>query len=223
MRRTLTALILFSATLFILQLLPEGRIAVVRGTTSDGRTMEQWVQTTVEDFQTGELECLVLRAAGGGEIALAEEQEGPSCAKGVLTSEVRELSVLFNVLGSAWMVEKPMGTSFHFEVRVSSDGQEWSDWMPVIMDEDGPGDEPLVHGNLLEVPQSRYLQYRLTLGTFDLGVSPVVGEVVLTAMNTMSAVPTASLMCSEKRSLPFRTLFTTSSSRPGSYMGTAPV
>lgn len=184
MRRTMTALILFSATLFILQVLPEGQVAVVRGTAGDGRTMEEWVQTTVDDFRAGELECLVLRPATDGEIALAEEQEGSNCAKGVLTSEVREMSVLFNVLGSAWMVEKPMGTSFHLEVRVSNNGRQWSDWLLVMPDEDGPGSEPLVHGNLLEVPQSRYLQYRLTLGTFDLGVSPMVGEVILTAMNT---------------------------------------
>jgi hypothetical protein len=184
MRRTLTALILFSATLFILQLLPEGQVTVVRGTAGDGRTMEQWVQSTVDDFEAGELECLVLRAVADGEIALAKEQEGSYCAEGVLTSEVHEMSVLFNVLGSAWMVEKPMGTSFHLEVRVSNNGHQWSDWLLVMVDEDGPGSEPLVHGNLLETPQSRYLQYRLTLGTFDLDVSPVLGEVVLTAMNT---------------------------------------
>jgi len=184
MRRTLTALILFSATLFILQVLPEGRVAVVRGTADDGRTMEQWVQSTVDDFEAGDLQCLLSRATGDGEIALAEEQDGSYCAKGVLTSEAHKMSVLFNVLGSAWMVEKPMGTSFHLEVRVSGDGHTWSEWLPINADEDGPGSEPLVHGNLLEVPRSRYLQYRLTLGTFDLDVSPVVGEVVLTAMDT---------------------------------------
>ncbi|HUS70763.1 MAG TPA: N-acetylmuramoyl-L-alanine amidase [Anaerolineae bacterium] len=184
MRRTLTALVLFSATLFLLQSIPQKKTTVVRRTEAQQQTMEQWVQTTVGDFEGGELDCLVLGAADGGEIGLAEEQSGLYCAEGLFTSEVHEMSVVFNVLGSAWAVEKPMGTSSQLELRVSSEGREWSAWMVVPQDEDDTGDGPLVHGNLLEVRPSRYIQYRLTLGTFDLALSPVLREVVITAMDT---------------------------------------
>ena len=184
MRRTLTALVLFSATLFILQYLPQKAAIVVRRTGTEEQMTAQWVQTTVHDFEEGELDCLVLEATGDGELALAQEQEGLLCPRGVFTSRMLETSVLFNVVGSAWDVEKPMGTTFQLELRISSDGAQWDDWTLVSADEDGFGSEPLQHGNLIEVAPSRYVQYRLTLGTFEPSVSPLVREVVLTFMNT---------------------------------------
>jgi hypothetical protein len=184
MRRTLTALVMFSATLFLLQSIPQKETTVVRGSETQQQTMEEWVQTTVVDFERGEFDCLVVGAADGGEIGLAEQQSGLYCAEGLFTSEAREMSVLFNVLGSAWAVEKPMGTSFQLELRVSGDGGEWSAWMPVPQDEDDAGDDLLVHGNLVEVRPSRFVQFRLTLSTFDPALSPVVREVVVTAMDT---------------------------------------
>ena len=190
MRRTLTALVLFSATLFILQSVPQRNTTVVRRTEAQDRTMEQWVQTTVGDFESGEFDCLAIGATDGGEMVLAEQEPGLYCPRGVFTSRVREMSFVFNVMGSAWLVEKPMGTNSQLELRVSSDGREWSEWLAVSADEDGPGGEPLVHGNLLEVTPSRYVQYRLILGTFELSVSPAVREVVLTAMDTTEG-PTA--------------------------------
>ena len=184
MRRTLTALVLFSATLFILQYLPQKAAIVVRRTSTDDQMAAQWVQTTVGDFEAGELDCLELEATGDGELVLAQDQEGLLCPRGVFTSESQETSVLFNVVGSAWDVERPMGTTFQLELRVSSDGAQWDDWIVVSADEDGPGSEPHQHGNLVEVKPSRYVQYRLTLGTFEPSVSPLVREVVLTVMNT---------------------------------------
>jgi hypothetical protein len=184
MRRTLTALVLFSATLFFLQSIPQKMTTVVRRTDDQRQTMEEWVQTTVGDFEGGELDCLVLAATDGGEISLAQEQSGSYCGEGQFTSKVHKMSVVFNVLGSAWAVEKPMGTSFQLELRVSSDGQEWGAWEPVPQDEDSDGEELLVHGNLIEVKPARFVQYRLTLGTFDSALSPVVREVDITAMDT---------------------------------------
>jgi hypothetical protein len=184
MRRTLTALVLFSATLFLLQSIPQKNTTVVQRTEDQQQTTEQWAQTTVSDFEKGEFECLALGAADGGEIGLAEEQSGLYCAEGLFTSEIHQMSVVFNVVGAAWAVERPMGTSVQLEIRVSSEGREWSAWMPVPQDEDDAGDEPLVHGNLVEVNPSRYVQYRVTLGTFDRALSPMAQEVVITAMDT---------------------------------------
>jgi hypothetical protein len=190
MRKTLTALVLLSATLFILQSVPQRNTTIVQGAEAPGRTMEQWVQTTVGDFESGELDCLAIGDTDGGEMLLAEQEPGQYCPNGVFTSRVREMSFVFNVLGAAWSVEKPMGTNSQLELRVSSDGQQWSEWQMVTQDEDAPAGEALVQGNLTEVTPSRYVQYRLTLGTFDSSVSPVLNEVVLTAMDTTQG-PTA--------------------------------
>jgi hypothetical protein len=184
MRRTITALVLFSATLFILQIVPQQRLPVVRSTAASGETMEEWLQTTVADFEAGQMECVVVEAAEDGELALAQEQDGDVCTTGVFTSQRLGASVLFNVVGVAWIVDKPMGTTFEAEIRTSSDGETWSDWMEVVPDEDGPVSESPTHSNLLEVPPSHYLQYRVILGTFELGVSPLLREVVLTVMDT---------------------------------------
>lgn len=184
MRRTITALVLFSATLFILQMVPQQRYAVVRRTAASGESMEEWLQTTVADFQAGQMECVVVEASEDGELALAQERDGEACRTGVFTSQRLGASVLFNVVGMAWIVDKPMGTTFEAEVRTSSDGETWSDWMEVVADEDGPVSESPTHSNLLEVSPSRYLQYRVILGTFEAGVSALLREVVLTAMDT---------------------------------------
>ena len=103
MRRTLTALVLFSAALFILQAVPQRNATVVRGAEAQDRTMEQWVQTTVGDVESGEFGCLAIGATDGGELVLAEQEPGVYCSKGVYTSRTREMSFAFNVIGSAWL------------------------------------------------------------------------------------------------------------------------
>lgn len=184
MRRTLTALVLLSATLFIWQSLPGSETAVVTPTSSDGTIVEEWVQTRVADFEQGELECVALSAVDDGEVVLAEVQEGQYCASGTFISRVRETSVVFNVVGPAWSVEKPMGTAFQIEVRVSRDGETWTSWLQISPDEDGPEAEEMTYGNLVVVAPARHLQYRLTLGTFESVASPMVREIVLTVMNS---------------------------------------
>ncbi len=184
MRRTLTALVLFSATLSLLQSLPQKESAPVEGTIADGRTMAQWVQTSAADFETGQLDCVVVETTGGGGLVLAEEQEQRRCPQGVFVSAVHDLGIGFNILGVAWAAEVPMGTWLQLELRVSAGGGNWTDWTVVSADEDGPGSEPLTHANLLEVALARYVQYRLILGTFEPSVSPLVTEVLITALNT---------------------------------------
>lgn len=184
MRRTLTALVLFSATLFVLQSVPHRETVVRTETTIQDGTLAQWVQSTLADFEQAEPDCVALSAVDDGEVTLAQKEEGQHCATGTLMSIVYESSVLFNMVGSAWAVDKPLGTSFQLEVRASADRETWSDWMDVLPDEDGPDTEQMTHGNLLEFSPSRYLQYRLILGTFETSVSPLVRELVFTVMNT---------------------------------------
>jgi uncharacterized lipoprotein YddW (UPF0748 family) len=184
MRRTLSALVLFSATLFILQNLPQRETVVVTQTIMQGGTVGEWGQTTVADFERGELDCLAITATEDGEILLGEEQGGQYCATGTFISEIHQASLLFNVVGPGWSVEKPMGTAFQVEIRVSRDKETWTEWLEVSPDEDGPGTEEMTYGNLLEVSTARYIQYRLSLGTFETSASPVLHEVAFTMMNT---------------------------------------
>lgn len=184
MRRTLTGLVLFSAALLILQSLPGHDQVVVSQTGAHGAMAAEWVQTKASDFERGQLDCVVITAADDGEVALAQQQDGEYCGVGTLTSQVYQAPVFFNVIGAAWSAEKPMGTSFQLEVRASRDRHTWTDWLEVFPDEDGPGIEEMTYGNLLEVSAARYLQYRLTLSTFETGVSPVVDEIVITVMDT---------------------------------------
>jgi hypothetical protein len=184
MRRTLTALVLFSATLFILQSVPQGRGTPIHGSAVGGGTMQEWIQTSVADFETGQTDCITVETASGGGIALERAPEGSYCQQGVYTSAVRDMGIRFNILGSAWAAERPMGTSIQLELRVSAEGETWSDWMVVTADEDGPPTEPLTYANLVEVPLSRYVQCRLTMGTFEPSVSPFVTEIVVTALNS---------------------------------------
>jgi hypothetical protein len=183
MRRTLTALVLFSATLFMLQSLPQKERVPVQRSDVDSRTMVQWIQTSVADFQGGQPDCIVVETAGDGGLALASE-EGHYCPLGIFVSEVHDMGVVFNVLGSAWAAERPMGTTIQLELRASGDADSWTDWTIISADEDGPGNEPLTHGNLVEVTLARYVQYRLTLGTFEPSASPVVTEILITALDT---------------------------------------
>jgi hypothetical protein len=184
MRRTLTALILFSATLFVLQGIPFEEMLVRSETSVEEGAYVEWTQTALADFEPGERDCTALSALDDGEVILAQEGEAGYCPRGSFTSTVHESSVVFNVVGAAWVVDRPPGTMFQFEVRASRDRKTWTDWMEVHPDEDGLGAEELTHGNLVEVPPSRYLQYRLILGTFDASISPLVHELVFALMNT---------------------------------------
>ena len=184
MRRTLIALVLFSAALFILQSLPGKETVVVRRTSMQGATAEEWLQTTLSDFEQGQLDCVALGSMDDGEVTLAEVEEGHYCNRGTFVSGVHETSVLFNVVGSAWLVQKPAGTSFQIEIRVSHDQETWTSWLEISPDEDGPEAEEMAWGNLVEVSPARYVQYRLTLSTFESSASPIVSEISLTVMNT---------------------------------------
>ncbi len=184
MRKTLTALVLLCATLIMLQSLPRQQSVVVRQASIGRGNVEEWMQTATSDFERGELDCVALTSADNGEVTLAQVEGGRYCPTGTLVSDVHETSILFNVVGCAWLAEKPPGTAFELDIRASSDQETWTDWLEVSPDEDGPGAEAMAWGNLLEVSPSRYLQYRLTLGTFETSASPVLSEILFTLMNT---------------------------------------
>lgn len=184
MRRTLTALVLFSATLYILQSFPLKPRTEDTGIDIQSETMWEWVQTTVSDFERGELDRVTVTGVDDGEVILAKDEQGRYCGEGVFTSEVHHTGLLFNIIGAGWSVDMPSATTFRLEARASLDGETWSVWMDVSPDEDGPGSEQMTYGNLLEVSPSRYVQYRLIIGAFEPSVSPIVREVSLTMMNT---------------------------------------
>lgn len=184
MKRTLTALVLFTATLFILYSLPHKETTVIGEIEIQGETTADWVQTTVSDFERGELDCVNVTEVDDGEVVLARDEEGQYRAEGTFGSETLQASVLFNIVAIGWSVDEPLGATFQMQVRVGQGGETWTEWMDVSPDEDGPGSESMTWGNLLEVPLSRYVQYRFVLGTFEPSTSPVVRTIALSVMNT---------------------------------------
>ena len=124
MRRTLTALVLFSATLFMLQSLPQKESVPVQRSDVDSRTMVQWIETSVADFQAGQPDCMVVETTGDGGLALASE-EGHYCPLGIFVSEVHDMGVVFNVLGSSWAAERRQPRRWRRSVAWVSHGPSW--------------------------------------------------------------------------------------------------
>jgi hypothetical protein len=184
MRRTLTALVLFTATLFIMDSLPHKERTIFVEVETQGEPTEEWLQTTIADFERGDSNCVAITEVDDGEVVLAKVEDSRYCTEGTFVSEVHQSPVLFNIVAAGWSVDKPLGGTFHIQVRAGQDGEMWTDWMDVSPDEDGPGSESMTWGNLLEVPPSRYVQYRLVLGTFEPSTSPTVRTVLLSVMDT---------------------------------------
>lgn len=66
----------------------------------------------------------------------------------------------------SWIADLPQGSSLDISARSSNDGATWSEWSSITSNGAAPN-----------VPDGRYLQYRLVLSTTDPFVSPVVGSV----------------------------------------------
>ncbi|HEX8681172.1 MAG TPA: N-acetylmuramoyl-L-alanine amidase [Ardenticatenaceae bacterium] len=82
------------------------------------------------------------------------EQEGDTLqlgeATGTLVSEVFSPGWEFIALGVTWQSELPAGAEAMLEVRASSDGEHWGDWMLLeIMGEDRPDDVAVTSSELL--------------------------------------------------------------------------
>ncbi len=177
MRRVLLALISLFLILLGLYALP--RPEVVLRPQSQGPTVGEWVQTSASDFREGESLGAEITEVDGGEVRLASGER-----QGSFISVVKETPSPFNAIGSHWVASLPSEADLKLEVRSSEDGVSWGDWWELELDEDIAGESGEDWGQLLIVPPSRFLQYRLSLSTDNASVSPVLEEITLLYINS---------------------------------------
>jgi hypothetical protein len=135
------------------RLSPVAQDAAQEGTTRG----DDWVQTTVADFEAGASRGIQVAWGGDGELCLAAGE-----TTGVFTSTVGTAAFPFNAVGAHWSAEVPLGTQLDVVVRVSADGVAWSLWYDIIEVEQGQ-DGRFYGGNIIMTEGGRYLQYCLTL------------------------------------------------------------
>ncbi len=177
MRRILLALISLFLILLGLYALPRPE-AVLRPQ-SQGPPVGEWVQTSASDFREGEGLGTEITEVDGGEVRLASGER-----QGSFISVVKETPFPFNAIGSHWVARFHSATDLQLEVRSSEDGVSWSDWWELELDEDLSGESGENWGQLLIVPPSKFLQYRLSLSTDDASVSPALEEITLLYINS---------------------------------------
>lgn len=172
MRRILLALVSLFLILLGLYALPHPETAL--RPQSQEPTIGEWVQTSKSDFLGGENLGTEITEVDGGGVHLTSGE-----GQGSFTSVVKETPFSFNAIGSHWVAQLPSATDLQLEVRSSEDGGSWSDWQEVGLDDDISGESEENWGELLIVPPSRFLQYRLSLSTDDTSISPVLEEITL--------------------------------------------
>ena len=100
---------------------------------------------------------------------------------GVYTSIMVDAGVGYTWSTASWDVTLPAGTSVQVETRSSSDGVNWGIWSVL----------PVSGGSINTT--NRYMQYRFTLGTSDVTVSPIFNAITLVSNpnSGATAMPTS--------------------------------
>jgi len=160
--------------IFGLAFLPTGRLVAVTG--PRGLLVQVGEDRAPEVLFRPEAGSATAIAQGGG--ALFVGSSGPSLLRkfgpgnggsGSLQSEVLDAGRTAHWGRLQWAAEVPDGTAVRGETR-SGDSPDpddhWSEWMPVTE-------------AAIASPAARYLQYRLTLTSEDVGLTPVVRQVLV--------------------------------------------
>lgn len=146
------------------------------------------VLDSVNDWEDGTVEDLLVTNNAGGELRLADDTES-----GEFLSAVYEADFGFNVAGATWRAEIPPGTDLSLELRTSTSrpaaagSATWGDWQPLVAgDARSQADDGAfaIPATLAFPPDTRYLQLRLTLTTTIARASPVVDRVQVVFLNT---------------------------------------
>ena len=119
--------------------------------------------------------------AGGPTLSLDWLRMSPYAATGVFVSRLFDASTTAHWLNLTSLVTQPAGASIGFETRTGnttnpSDGT-WSPWTSVV-------------STAISSPDSRYIQYRVTLNSTDPTTSPAVQQVTITYQTPTGSTPT---------------------------------
>ncbi|MDP2727235.1 MAG: N-acetylmuramoyl-L-alanine amidase [Dehalococcoidia bacterium] len=102
---------------------------------------------------------------------------------GLYNSPVYQADFPFNAVAISWRAQTPPGGQIYLEVRASPDGQEWSEWFQAES-LDGYAPDGGEYNSQLIVARGSYLQYSATLYTADPELSPSLGEVKITYIDS---------------------------------------
>jgi hypothetical protein len=158
--------------------------------------IDEWVLTSVRDWERGIVNGLLISNNAGGELRLEED-----ALQGGFLSEPIATDFAINAAGAVWRAELPEGTSLTLELRGRSDepgeisdDTGWGPWFPLeagdarSQADDGAFATPSV---LAFPPDTNYLQLRATLRSEVARASPVLNEVTVAYLNTTEGPPTA--------------------------------
>ncbi len=128
-----------------------------------------------EEFERGEAEGLVI---GEGALQLASERQ-----QGTLVSRAYDTGGLFDTLTLEAIRRGPEAFPLTIHVRTSLEGETWSPWTALNLDEsdDSKDEAEADYGQITPVTAGRYLQVRLILWG-DAGQTPVVHRLVIAYM-----------------------------------------
>jgi len=143
-----------------------------------------WTQTTVSDFEAGQLEQVWVGDAGGGELRLPD-----GAAQGVYTSTVVTANFPFNAIVAHWKADSLPGSDVQVELRFDTGAQGWSSWQAIADAEWSPEKEQFYPETPILVLKGVRFQYRVTLSTLAGVEAPVLYEMTLTYFDS-SAGPT---------------------------------
>ena len=107
---------------------------------------------------------------GGGALVVDWMRLSPYASSGTFESRPFDAGSTTDWTTLTTTTSVPPGTTATLETRTSSDTISWSAWAPVF-------------GDAIGSPNARYLQYRVTLTTSDLAITPVVERVELTSVS----------------------------------------
>jgi hypothetical protein len=143
-----------------------------------GTRSQDWVQSSVADFDPGQLAWTVITDVEGGELRLS-----PGAIAGTYVSPVIAAEFPFNAIAPRWHARVPPGASISVELRVyAEDG--WSTWLPVH-ETDWTTEQDVFYP---EVPlltwNGQQFQYRVTMGASPVGASPVLEAMTITYIDS---------------------------------------
>lgn len=144
------------------------------------------LRTTVDDWQKGTLENLVVSNNADGELRLAE-----NATNGRYTSDTMKADTAFNAVGVQWNATLPAGTRLQLEVRGGSAPEQWGPWQAFSATDAQSADSgALAMEYARAVPtDTLYLQFRATFSTTVSNASPVLSDVELSYLNTVAGPP----------------------------------
>jgi hypothetical protein len=143
-------------------------------------------RTEIARLDNGQIQCLFQRrdgsiVLGAGDPAKLYVLEDSFASSGTITSEVLDARIISKWGALTWKAHTPAGTTVRVAVRsgnVAEPDQTWTDWSA---EETDP-----VNGRVT-VRMARYLQYRVTLSTENLRVTPELNSLAIRYKNINQA------------------------------------